>query len=85
MAESSPPEVQELEQHTDAAREWRCARYEEMGFTPSESLALAVAIQTGYTGTKDARLKWETPLDWKKVKAALDSGCTQVQALEIFL
>lgn len=68
--------------------EWRRARYEEMGFNESESVALANSKQTEYTGGKDKnskRLEWTVPLSWAKVQTALDNGCSQALALEIFV
>lgn len=77
----------------DAAREWRAAQYEEMGFARSEANALAKALQKEVTGGKldergneiSPKLEWTIPLSWKKVKAALDAGCDHATALEIFL
>lgn len=77
-----------LELHTDAALEWRRAQYEEMGFSAQEALVLARSTQVEWTGAgteKDPKKQWNPPLDWKKVKKALDAGCTPAQALEIFV
>jgi hypothetical protein len=67
--------------------EWRRERFAELGFSGNESLALANSKQASYTGGKDnsKRIEWQTPLDWKKVKVALDSGCSPSLALEIFI
>ena len=70
------------------AFEWRRERYEEMGFGESEAIALANSTQASYTGGKDKnsrKIEWNLPLDWQKVKKALDAGCSKAQALEIFL
>lgn len=72
----------------DETFEWRRARYEEMGFGGSESIALAKSQQTAYTGGKDQntrKVEWKVPLSWMKVQKALESGCTHKLALEIFL
>jgi hypothetical protein len=69
------------------AFEWRRERYEEMGFSGPEAIALASSTEVAFTGGKDntKRLEWRTPLSWQKVKTALDNGCSKTQALEIFL
>lgn len=90
MMAKTPQEVEHstLSESPDAAREWRVARYEEMGFSASESQALANAKQSEYTGKgteKDPKKEWRQPLDWKRVKAALDAGCDPTTALDIFL
>jgi hypothetical protein len=86
MMSASQPEVQEpLELHPDAAREWRKAQYEEMGFSESEALALAKAVMIDVTGDNKNKLEWKLPLDWKTVKKALSAGCDHKTALEIFL
>ena len=90
MMAKSPQELEQdqLSTNPDAAREWRVARYEEMGFSDSESQALANAKQIEYTGSgtkANPKKEWSQPLDWKKVKAALDAGCDQTTALDIFL
>jgi hypothetical protein len=88
MADSTPVEQDVLEQSPDAAREWRVARFSELGFAIYEAEALANAKQAEYTGKgtdKDPRKEWNQPLDWKKVKAALDAGCDPTIALDIFL
>lgn len=77
-----------LELHPDAAREWRKARYEELGFNADEAGALAIATQAEYTGKgteKDPRKEWRQPLSWQKVDKALKNGCTREMALQIFL
>jgi hypothetical protein len=88
MADSTPVEQGVLEQSPDAAREWRVARFGEMGFTVQESEALADAKQVEYTGLgteENPRKAWTQPLSWLRVKAALDAGCDSTMALDIFL
>lgn len=88
MADSSPVEQEALTKNPDAAREWRVAQYQELGFSAQESEALADAKQYEYTGAgteKNPKKEWSQPLDWKKVKGALDAGCSQTMALDIFL
>lgn len=77
-----------LELHPDAAREWRKARYEELGFDAAEATALSIATQAEYTGKgtdEDPKKEWHQPLSWQKVDKALKNGCTREMALRIFL
>jgi hypothetical protein len=88
MADSAPVEQDVLEKNPDAAREWRVARFSELGFAMQESEALADAKQIEYTGAgteANPRKEWSQPLDWKKVKSALDAGCDETTAWDIFL
>lgn len=88
---TNPPSSTEqdtLALHPDAALEWRRSQYEEMGFEAHEAMSLAKSTQVEWTGAgteKDPKKQWNPPLDWKKVKKALDAGCTPAQALEIFI
>lgn len=87
----SNPDVeveQGLEGSPDEAQEWRRARFEELGFTGPEALALANAKQVEYTGKgtdKEPRKEWHQPLSWKKVQKTLESGCSREMALQIFI
>ena len=70
------------------SRQWRREQYLEMGFNEAEAEALADAKQADYTGGKtknSKKVEWQTPLNWQKVKAALDAGCDKQTALDIFL
>lgn len=68
--------------------QWRREQYLAMGFDAHDAERLANAKQASYTGGKtknEKKVEWTTPLDWKKVKAALDAGCDRRMALDIFL
>jgi hypothetical protein len=54
-------------------RAYRVSRYDEMRFTGKEAQALADA--TDHTGF---------PVDWHKVKKAVDGGCGHKLAIRIF-
>ncbi len=84
----STSDVQQGTAETESeAYKWRVAQYEELGFSESESVALAKSTQAEYTGAgteKSPKKEWHQPLDWKKVKRALDGGCSKELALQIF-
>lgn len=72
--------------------DWRCERFEELGFSKNEARALANSKQIEYTGGKvdtkghkSEKVEWTTPLNWIKVQTALKNGCTPELALEIFV
>jgi hypothetical protein len=54
-------------------RAYRVERYDEMRFTPKEAEALA-----------DAKDHVGFPVDWHKVKKAVEGGCGHKLALRIF-
>jgi hypothetical protein len=55
-------------------RKWRIERFEALGFSYHESVALA-----------DSRDRNGVPVYWPKVEAALGAGLSHAQALEIFV
>lgn len=66
-------------------REYRARRFRELGFPPRASEALADAMWPELVTCRGGieRL-WPVPLYWRRVKDALDGGCSHMQALAIF-
>jgi len=55
-------------------RKWRIERFESMGFSYQEAVALA-----------DSRDRMGVHVYWGNVKQALDSGASHVDVLEVFV
>jgi hypothetical protein len=63
------------------AYEWRVERYAELGFTEAAAHLLAAAKHHEHDSK---RREWTRPLNWQRVAAALDNGCTHTLAVAIF-
>lgn len=70
---------------TNQARDWRVERYLELGFetVQAEMLADARAVKT-VNDKNGVPRKWDFPLQWQTVEAALQAGCTLDTAVAVF-
>lgn len=90
MADTTTHEA--VEAHDDEAFEWRVEQYlamkygEKPAFNEAQARALAASITTSWTVKDGKKSEWPLPLNWKKVKDALDSGkCDPDLAIQVFV
>jgi hypothetical protein len=59
---------------------------EELAFNEAQARALADSTSTEWTTKDGKKSEWHPPLNWKRVKDALDSGkCDPELAIQIFV
>lgn len=69
----------------DVALDWRIDRYMELGFEHVDAVALANSTQSSTTNKNGKTLVWHVPLNWARVKKAVEAGCSRAQVVDIFV